>query len=196
MARSVDDFIAIMLALLPRGAAWPTSADSQMADLLYAAAVEFADIDLRNEKLLKEMSPWTCSELLLEWESDYGLPEKCTTYQQTTTERRNVLIEKFSRIGSQSHQFFIDSAAALGFSITITEYDVNNPGPQTEYQGLSLNGDDWNFVYQINAPATTIVRKECGTACGEPLSTWGNELLECSIGHIAHDHRARFFAYS
>ena len=196
MARSIDDFLDMMLALLPRGAAWPRDRDSQFADLLYAAAVEFSDIDSRSEQLLREMSPYSCAELLEDWETEYALPGDCIQYVQTTNERRNALTEKYARLGEQSKQFFIDAAAMLGYTITITEYDQNNPGPQADYNGIPLAGDAWNFVWQINAPSTTVVRKRCGTACGEPLTTFGNELLECTLRELAHAHRVLFFAYA
>jgi uncharacterized protein YmfQ (DUF2313 family) len=195
MARSVAEFTAMMLAMLPKGAAWPRDPDSATGRRFTAMAQEFSLIDERTNQLLKEMLPGSTVELMPEWEQDYNLPGDCITTVQTSTQRRNALKNRYKFKGHQKKQMFIDAAAALGYTITITEYDQNNPGPQADYNGIPLSGDDWNFVWQINAALTTVVRKVVGSLVGEPLSTWGNEQLECVMLDLAHDHRALFFTY-
>ncbi len=196
MARSVAEFTAMMLAMLPRGAAWPRDPNSATGRRFSAMAHEFALIDLRADQLINEMLPSRTAELMPDWEEQYNLPGDCITEVQTTTQRRNALVSRYKFKGHQKRQMFIDAAAALGYTITITEYSATNPGPQADYNGTPLVGDDWNFVWQINAANTTVVPKQLGTAIGEPLSTWGNEQLECVMRDLAHDHRVLFFAYT
>lgn len=197
MARSVEQFRDMMLALLPRGPAWPTSKDSQLAQWLMGMAEEFARVDAKNEQLRMEMNPAKTVDLLPEWERDYGLPTQCMAgIAQTFTQRRNNLVEKYKLVGNQSKPFFIALAAAIGYTITITEYDENNPGPQSNYNGIPLSGDAWNFVWQVNASNTTITPRSYGSAYGEGYSSWGNELLECTMRYFSHGHRVLFFSYT
>lgn len=186
----------MMLAMLPRGSAWPTDPNSKWGKLLYGIAEEFARIDARNEQLLREMDTRSVGELLPEWENDFGLPGSCITESQTLSQRRNALITKFRYHGRQDTQFFIDVAAELGYTITITEYDEAHPGPQPDYNGIPLTGDAWNFVWQVNAANTNAQQMQYGDEFPAPFVTFGNELLECALRSLAHTHRVLFFAYS
>ncbi len=196
MARVAAEFRDMMLAMLPRGAAWPREPESSWGRLLHACADEFARIDARNEQLLAEMDTRTVSELLPEWEIDYALPGPCITEPQSFTQRRAALISKFRHVGRQDREFFIEVAAALGYTITITEYNEANPGPHTDYAGLPLTGDAWNYVWQINAQDTSSDAREYGSGYPGPYVGFGIELLECTMRSLAHTHRVLFFAYS
>lgn len=197
MAGSVADYTQSMLALLPNGAAWPREPESEWAKLFEGIAEEFARADAINQQLLNETLPSKTSSLLTEWENDYGLPTDCTkNIAQTFAQRRTSLVSKYKLVGNQSRQFFIDTAAEFGFAITITEYSASNPGAQSDYNGLPINGDDWNFCWQINAPLTTLTRRVSGSLMGEPFTVFGNELLECVMNEIKHAHRILFFSYT
>ena len=196
MARSVEQFRDAMLALLPRGAAWTRDPKSQLGLLLTAFAEEFARVDLRDEQLLNEMFPSAAQELMSEWDADYGLPGPCIHTPQSLAERRKALIAKYRWVGRQDKQFFIDVAADLGYAITITEYDAAHPGPQTEYEGIPLSGDAWNYVWQVNAALINHSVRVYGSTYPGPYQTFGNELLECTLRGLAHDHRVLFFSYS
>lgn len=197
MAQLVEAYVDRMLQLLPQGFAWPTSRDSDFAQLLWPIAEELRILEERNEQLLLEMSPATCEELFDEWEAELGLPGPCITGAQTEDERRNAMVAKYNLVGEQSKQFFIDVAAQLGYTITITEYDAANPGQQEDYQGMPISGDAWNFVWQINVQGIAGDPLYVGSPVGSPLTSWeGSETLECAIGDIAHDHRILFFNYN
>lgn len=196
MARVAEEFRDMMLAMLPKGAAWPTDANSNWGRLFHGIAEEFARIDARNEQLLREMDSRSVSELMSEWEDDLGLPGPCVTEAQTLAQRRNALIAKFRYHGRQDKQFFIDVAAELGYTITITEYDQAHPGPQPDYNGIPLSGDAWNFVWQINAANSNASLRTYGDEYPAPYTAFGNELLECTMRSLVHTHRVLFFAYS
>ena len=196
MARVATDFRDMLLAMLPQGSAWPTEVDSNWGNLLLAFGDEFAIFDSRCEQLLAEMDTRSVSELLPEWENDYGLPGACITTAQSLNDRRRALVVKAKFHGRQDKQMFIDAAAELGYTITITEYDAAHPGPQPDYNGIPLVGDAWNFVWQINASDTTSRVRRYGDEYPGPYTDFGNELLECSMRSLAHAHRVLFFAYS
>jgi uncharacterized protein YmfQ (DUF2313 family) len=196
MARTVEQFRDVMLALMPRGFAWPTEPNSNWGQLFMALAEEFTRIDIRNESLLAEFYPRTTLELLEDWEKNYGLPGQCIHEVQTLNERHRALLTKYRLVGRQDKQFFIDVAADLGYVITITEYDVNHPGPQTEYNGFPLTGSAWNYVWQINAQLETLQLRTYPSSYSGPYGAFSIELLECTLRGLAHDHRALFFAYT
>ncbi len=222
MAKSAIAYRDMMLAMLPQGDAWPRDVDGDWAKLFMPFAEEFARVDMTNEQLQAEMRPTQTVALLPEWETNYALPNDCScNLDQTFTQRRQALVAKYKMSGNQSREFFIGVAKDLGFDISITEYDENNPGPYVSYQGMPIDGEDWNFVWQINVNATNtkrrqcgepvgepfsvfdenyhgtipITRRQCGSQSGEPLTVWGGEFLECVIRDLVHDHRILFFVY-
>lgn len=196
MARTVADYTHAMLALLPIGPAWPRDQSSWWGLWFKAISAEFVRAEKQHEQLLKEMSPATTELLLEAYETDYALPDPCLTQDQTISERREALFVKATSIGQQNKQFFIDTAKALGYDITITEYSSANPGTQTSYQNQPIAGDAWNFVWQINASLENYHARRYGSAYGELYSTFGNEQLECAMRAVAHDHRVLFFSYT
>ena len=80
-------------------------------------------VDARAADLLeRESDPRSTIELLPDWERNWGLPDPCYTSPQSIDERQRALVMRMTMLGAQSRQFFIDVAAMLGYTITITEY--------------------------------------------------------------------------
>jgi uncharacterized protein YmfQ (DUF2313 family) len=182
--------------LLPEGAAWRSSGDGAGVrdHLLDAAAVEYARIHNRLLDLIEESDPRTTGEMLTDWEQAAGLPDDCTGLADTLQERRNQLVAKITQRGGQSRQFFIDVAAALGFTVTITEFSPFQVGSSSV--GDPLAGEDWWFAWQINAPEETVREFRTGqSTAGEPLRDWGNDLLECVISRLKPAHTDVKYTY-
>ncbi|WVR18345.1 hypothetical protein y223_00065 [Bordetella phage PY223] len=181
-------------ALLPQGLAWPRESDARMRALTRALAEEFARVDARGDDLLREVLPSTTVEMLSDWERAAGLPDPCVPSGQTLQERRNALLSRLAGTGGQSRAFFIELAAYLGFTITITEFRPFRAG--ISHAGDALYNDDWRHAWRINAPETTIIEFRAGlSAAGEPLRKWGNELLECVLNRIKPAHTVLLFGY-
>lgn len=194
MGMSAADYLSQLQALLPQGPAWPRDADATLTQLLAALAEEFARVDLRAENLLDEADPRTTAEMLSDWERVAGLPDPCVTAAQSTQERRAALVAKFTNLGGQSRQFYIDLAASLGYTITITEFHQFRVGESAV--GDALYGDDWVFAWRANAPATTIREFRVGeSTVGDPLRSWGDELLECALNRLKPAHTHVLFGY-
>lgn len=182
-------------ALLPQGLAWPRESDARMRALTRGLAEEFSRIDMRGDDLLREVLPNTTVEMLSDWERAAGLPDACVPAGQTLQERRNALLSRLAGTGGQSRAFFIELAAYLGFTITITEFRQFRAG--ISRVGDAVYGDDWLHAWRINAPETTIIEFRAGlSAVGEPLRKWGNELLECVFNRIKPAHTILLFGYS
>jgi len=199
------DYRRQLMALLPPSDVLDISDGSQLHSLIDAMAAEMARVDIRVDDLLRELDPRNAYELLSDWEAELGLPSACAPLATSLGERRNAVYTKLTDRGGQSRQYFIDVAAKLGFVVTIQEFrpfvagsnagDVVSNGIPFfvvgSHAGDSLgNGINWRYVWQVNAPASTVRYFSVDSGAGEALATWGNANLECAIldDKPAHTH--------
>ncbi len=182
-------------ALLPPGQAFSRDAGTTLHDLLDGMSLELARVDGRAAVLIQEAIPKTASELLPDWERVAGLPDKCSgTLEETLQGRRSALLAKLTSTGGQSAEYFIDLAAALGYSVTIEIFRPFRVGRSCT--GDSLTNGAWAFTWRIRAPAVTATSFRVGlSGTGERLRTWGNDTLECKINQLRPAHTIALFAY-
>lgn len=190
-----DDFFPRIQALFPRGAAWTTDSDAELVAFQHALADCFASVHAVLALLSEvESDPNQTTLLLPDFERALGLPDPCTPAGATLQQRRAALLSKMAQIGGQSKAYFIAVAAALGFTITITEFRPFRASASAA--GDNANSQDWLFAWQVNAPAQTVSYFRAGqSAAGEPLAAWGNATLECVIRRLAPAHTTVIFAY-
>jgi uncharacterized protein YmfQ (DUF2313 family) len=195
-AYGAADFLAAAQDLLPRGYAWPRDPDATLTHYWQAIADRMAVLHGRALDLLEtEGDPALTSEALFDWERAFGLPDECSLPPYTVASRRAALLARMAAIGGQSRAYYIAFAAALGFTITITEFRPFRVG--VSRVGDPLYGESWLYAWQINAPAVTIIPFRVGiSAVGEPLRAWGNEQLLCELRRIAPAHTVLIVAYS
>lgn len=195
-ARTAAHYRDQLKALLPPGHAWTRDPGTTFEKLLDGMAQEWARLDARGDQLIREAIPSTTSELLPDWERVAGLPDDCGGQQSETLQgRRADLIAKLTSTGGQSPAYFIAVAAALGYTITITEFRPFRAGYSSA--GDQLTNNEWAHTWQVNAPETTISNFRAGQSqAGEPLRTWGNERLECTMNDLKPAHTHVLFAYS
>jgi len=160
---AASDYKQQLVALLPPGDAIATDDESTFGKLLTAISQELARVDGQADELLLEVLPSTTSELLADWEMVLGLPDNCANPPGTIEGRRLEVLSRLVSTGGQSRQYFIDVAASLGFSITITE-------PATHVWDVQTDSASNHF--------------RAGSPAGEPLRTFGgeNSTLECRLG--------------
>lgn len=193
---SAYDYLQQFLRLLPRGLVWQRGAGSVQAADLLTLMPTWARLHQRGNDLITEVFPCSTMEGLPEWEATLGLPDPCTGPLDTVQERLAAVCVKFSARGGQSAQYFIDLAAGLGFEITITTF-------RPFYAGIGRVGDPlygaaWAFAWRINLPADLPLvwfRASISTA-GEPLRSWGSNILECMIAAHAPAHTVPIFAFA
>lgn len=188
------DYRALLGALLPLGIAWPRAAESTLQRLLDALAAELARLDERARALIGESDPRAATELLPEWERMAGLPDSCTGASPTLAVRRATLEGRLTSVGGQSKSFFRVLAARLGFSIEIDEFFSEAAAIAA---GIPYVGTSWATTWRVRSGATTVRDFRVGQATvGEPLRTWGNQLLECSLNRLKPAHTTLLFAFS
>lgn len=118
MTRDFNSYARLLTALLPRGRAW-RSDDPIRQELLQGEGVELARVDARIADLLVERDTRTTTELVSEHELDYGI---VSDELLVLSDRRRTLLAKLRAMGGLCPQYYIDLAAALGWTITITQY--------------------------------------------------------------------------
>jgi uncharacterized protein YmfQ (DUF2313 family) len=149
--RTGDDYKQAFLALLPQGQAWPRHPESLLYKVVAGLCEYWGFVDSRAADLLEiESDPRTTVELLPDWERNWGLPDPCYAAPQTIDQRQLALVMRMTMQGSASREFYIQVAAQIGYSITITEYRVfvvgiDRCGDNRVYgDGSNPMFDEWN----------------------------------------------------
>lgn len=145
MGVSVDEYLTQLQALLPIGPAWTREADAALSMQLLAWADEFARLDARDDELIEEADPRTCTELLTDWEQTTGL-----TASGTVAERRAAVEAKLNAQGGISRPYFAELATAMGIVIDFTRYYPFQVGRSTV--GEALTNGDWIYTWQVDGP--------------------------------------------
>lgn len=123
--RSGENYGDAFLSLLPQGQAWPKYPGSTLDLACRGLAEYWGFVDSRAADLLEiESDPRITFELLTDWERNWGLPDPCYKAPETIGERQQALVMRMTMQGAQSREFFIEVAAMIGYTITITEYRV------------------------------------------------------------------------
>lgn len=189
------DYLAGLKALFPRGRIWPKDPDAVQSTVLSGLSPTLERLNSRANYLLIDAFPETTDELLPEWEESLGLPDPCAGVSPTVQQRRAQVVARLTDSGGQSAPYFVNFAATLGYTVTITNYTTARIGRSR--CGDPLNGAAWAHAWAVNAPLNTVTKAEIGVAsAGEPLASWGNTVLECEIKPRAPAHSVLLFQYN
>lgn len=138
----------LALRKLPRGVLWAqqrlttgaTYADglpvplTTFSRLLMGAAGELSRVHNRLNDLFRESRPSTTTELLSEWEAEYGLPE--FGYLPASTEdRQAALLGKYNATGGASRGYFEGLAESYGADAVVST------GPWPHWWTVSMPDD-------------------------------------------------------
>lgn len=122
-----DSLISSGLTFWPVGAIWGSpdgqavSLSSLLAGFTRVLLSPFEWLYARAWHLALESNVQKVSELLPDWEREYGLPERCFTGEQSTAQRLTALRRKVAALPLSHPQDFVRVAADFGFTIEIEE---------------------------------------------------------------------------
>lgn len=186
-------YLQMLQALLPPGAAWSRDPQAILTMVLGGIADGLAQVHARAEGIISEADPRTTLEMLTDWERMLGLPDACTGVPETIAGRQRLVHARWTARGGQSATYYTAVAAALGYTITISEHrQATCESPCT----AALDPPPWHHVYEVNAAAVTVAELDCvAGGCDEPLRTWGNQALECALTRLAPAHALVRFVY-
>lgn len=185
MARTSVGYLRMLQALLPKGRAWNTKTASDLlggfapafsrafsiydsegcsvlTQFLLGEAEEFARVDGRSNDLLVERDVRQASELLIDHETDLGLPDGCSPENYTTAERRVAAYNKTILYGRQNPRYYEEIAEAFGKTVWIDEYQPFWCG--TGVSGAPC-GAQWVIFYwraTINPGPDELIYFTCG----------------------------------
>ncbi|WP_283196614.1 putative phage tail protein [Rhizobium sp. BT04] len=189
-----DDLITSALTMLPQGAAWGTPDGEAMplnhtlARFVRVLVDGFVWLYARAFGLTREAISQSASEMLPEWESDYGLPEPCFSGDQTTAQRLTALTRKVRADAVNTPGDFIRLALDYGFEIEIEEPAMFECG-FSECGGRHTVGSYIQETYWIvRIRDAAIGYFECGVGeCGyDPLFSIGAaEQILCLLRKMA-----------
>jgi len=201
----------LLINLLPKGRLWRPKDQPTFSKLLESTAQELCRVDDRVKQMLIEVEPSTADEALDTWEGVLGLPDECTPDGLLKSERQNQLVQKLTNIGGLSKTFFEFGGAQLGFVITadnhlnfvagraragdkLTNY-FNRHFVAGSVAGTSLTEVGWRFVFGVEMPITAAEHFVAGSFAGDPVRSFSNELIECTIKKLKSARSQVFFTF-
>jgi uncharacterized protein YmfQ (DUF2313 family) len=166
--------------LLPTGPAWPRDDDTALMRLLAGLSeIWGGEVDGRAADLIeRESDPRATLTLLPEWERAFGLPDPCLSEPLTIPDRQKALANRMTTEGGQSRAFFIATALALGYQISIREFapfmagisrcgDTRATGSALEFYAHEIGAPEMRFYWVIKVGTTRVTWFRCGSGeCG------------------------------
>jgi uncharacterized protein YmfQ (DUF2313 family) len=141
------DYLQALKALLPRGRAWPKSADTVQGMTLAGLTPCFERLDGAAQSLLVDAFPTAPVNLLPEWEETFGLPDPCLGPTPTLQQRQASVRARFVATADETAAYLIEYAAQLGYAITVTSDSPFRIG--IGRIGDPLQGQEWFFALLI-----------------------------------------------
>lgn len=209
---TADDYASGFNQLLPSGPAWPRDRTSVL-QMVVAGLAEIwgSPVDTSAALLLtQESDPRSTVILLSDWERAWGLPDDCVDEGQSIADRQAALVQKYTLLGAQSREFFINVANQLGYQIdTIREWspfmagvsrcgDTRNLDDNVHYR-WEIGPPEMRFYWSISVGVLkdTWFRASSGQAGVDPMLRIGiASELECLIRRWAPAHTVVTFDYS
>ena len=155
------------LGLLPPGDALPRARSSEIAKLLRVTARTLSRLEGLADEIAVDFDPRSTTTFLEDWERVLGLPECSDVAAGTTAERREQVLEKYTRRSNLTASELADACDALGFPVTIDE----NPTGTTAH----------TFNVQVTGGLQVNYFRVGESSVGEPLGSFGDERLRCLI---------------
>jgi len=177
MGMSADDYLHQLIASQPPGIALPVDAGSSWVKFLFVIGKVFADVDVTLDQLRDEVLADRINNFLAEWESMLSIDGSCIFSTVTEDDRKKAVHAKFTATGGANVQYFIERAAALGFTVTI-----DHPLPNV-----------WRVFAFAQAEEAVADYAEADLA----IRVWGAEVqMECIFTEINPAHLRLEFAYN
>lgn len=194
MAMSAAAWREALAQLLPRGRAWTLDPDSNLQRLLAGWAEGFARLEARAEQLLLEMDPRTVYELLAEYESVLGFPDRCTGELLSLDARRAAVVGRLIAKGSQRAEQYVQIAEALGYEGAWVE-DFEQAHCESDCE-VFLNEPPWPSTFVLHLPSDGVtLGATCESDCEDFLGEVMQSAIECLVSRVKPSHLAVVFQY-
>lgn len=181
----------LLRALLPP-VSYQTGGKYLSAELA-AEAVTLDDVDVSADRVLGSVTPFNAFQTLSDYERVYEVtPRTGATFQ----ERRDQVLAKMAATGGLSIPYFINLAASLGYTITITEPRAFQAGVNRCGDRLFVEGMRWVWQINVLGAQTPLYRFRAGSsAAGERLLSFGVSTLETLFKDLKPAFTDCYFTY-
>lgn len=193
---TLEKYTTAQFKIAPTGFLMPTvSDDSDLKTLFETMSQSLLDAQTSADQELNDIFPDSAGNYMADWERVLGLP--LAGLESLPTQQRLGMIKNWLNIDPLSNaEFFINIAAAAGYTITITEFEPFRAGSGRAGESLGLGSDSY-YYFQVNAPASTGIDFRAGESrVGERLVEYGNDALETLIKFFAPAHAIVLFNYT
>lgn len=194
-AADLDRYTGQLAALLPTGLAWPRTPDALLQKLLTSWANEIALVDARANELILEANPTESQALLTDWARVTDVPDACFTGTVNATQLRTMVLDRLLSLAIPTPSYFVDLAAALGFTVTATEFRESTVEDDVESY---IRDEPWAHAWQINTSFNgTISPMSVEDDVESFMESWNNNAaLECAINRAKPAHTTVIFSYT
>lgn len=188
------DYYSLLKKLLPSGA-YSDDDGSLTLKSVSVKALALTMAQANAEALLDEMHPETTQFCIADWERLCGLTPGPDDPLQTRQQR---VIQQINMRGGVSRHYFIDLAAALGYTVTIDEYEPFMA--DIGCAGDAVSDEDIFFVWLVTVINSGAVQvqfcSDGGSVAGNSLLWWPtNDYLEGVFNRLKRASTFVIFAY-
>jgi len=164
--------------LLAPGDAFSFALGKLQTKILAGLAVEFERIDQRAKDLIRETDPRTTSEMLEDWEREYGLPGDCFAgVELSFEERRAAVFARYIDNGENTKESLEQLISAYGKIGTV------------------VDNLDFTFTVTMAEESERILFRSGAGRAGENLLFFGGTTIECVIRELKPAHTIVNFIY-
>jgi uncharacterized protein YmfQ (DUF2313 family) len=169
------DLTAQIAKLLPIGEAWIAGASSN----IYKTIALFSNALQRtfnySDYAQQDVFPVSAQDSVDVWQKSVSLPDPLCP-PLTKAQLKTQMVSRVKNLGGQSKQYYIDYAAFLGYTITITELAVPRSGLAKSGQSAT-NGPGGDFIWCVSVPSAVLSLFRAGkNRAGDPLSSASDTL--------------------
>lgn len=191
------DYLELVWSLYPKGRAWVREHGGVLENINGVIAEECARVDARAVNLFEEADPRTTTELLEDWEKEFGLPDECTPLGATVEERRAAVLFKRNFEGSMTLAWYKELARILGYDVDTWNWRPFVCGLSECGPAFMLGPEETRYIWQVDVYGWAAAWFECGVSeCYDPLGSWrdADELI-CRLSKWAPAYSDVIFDY-
>lgn len=182
---------AELLARLLPPAAYDPQAPRLNAELTAEGSAIDAALDYAG-RVTDAITPYR-GELLTDWERVVGITLDAG---KPAAARVEAVVAKLRETGGLSRQYFINLAAGLGYTISLTEFHPFRAGTSRAGDPIYIERVIWVWRVNVAASQTAVYRFQAGISrAGEALMSFGDPVIESVFQDLKPAHTYVYFAY-